>query len=199
MGKRYSSWPFLRSDDLSLFTFVLWVSVSTATKKPARQRLPLAVPFLRVPALDAIVISTGVAIDNEFGASPKVHTQIGDGKPLWDRAVLALQGDSKTLAFRSHNGIGGTEMLFAKKYIVTVESYGKRVVGMEFGLPSDSSAILRYCGLMKPKVSQNRDSILDLFLIGIEGQFCFLPNSSRFAFRPHCWLHGPFFYGFNRL
>src|SRR5579862_6235296 len=26
--------------------------------------------------LDAIVISTGVAIDNEFGASPKVHTQI---------------------------------------------------------------------------------------------------------------------------
>ena len=42
-------------------------------------------------------------------------------------------------------------MLFARKYVVTVESQGKRVVGMEFELPSDSSAILRYCGLMKPK------------------------------------------------
>jgi hypothetical protein len=101
--------------------------------------------------LDAIVISTGVAIDNEFGASPKVHAQIDDQKPMWDRAVLAIRDDSKTLAFRSHNGIGGTDMLFAKKYVVTVESYGKRVVGMEFDLPSDSSAILRYCGFMKPK------------------------------------------------
>src|ERR1700684_1429666 len=29
-----------------------------------------------VASLDAIVISTGVAIDNEFGASPKVHAQM---------------------------------------------------------------------------------------------------------------------------
>src|SRR5215472_18809938 len=48
--------------------------------------------------LDAIVISTGVAIDNEFGASPKVYAQIDDGKPMWDRAVLAIRDDSKTLA-----------------------------------------------------------------------------------------------------
>ena len=103
--------------------------------------------------LDAIVISTGVAIGNEFGASPKVHAQIDDGKPMWDRAVLALRllDDSKTLTFTRHNTIGGTDMLFARKYMVTVESDGKRVVAMEFELPSDSSAILRYCGLMKPK------------------------------------------------
>ena len=100
--------------------------------------------------LDAIVISTGVAIDNEFGASPKVYAQIDDGKPMWDRAVLAIRDDSKTLAFGSHNGIGGTKMLFAKKYVVRVESYGRRVVGMEFEIPSNSSAILRYCGLLKP-------------------------------------------------
>ncbi|HWF39462.1 MAG TPA: hypothetical protein VG322_13140 [Candidatus Acidoferrales bacterium] len=101
-------------------------------------------------SLDAVIISTGVAIDNEFGASPKVHTQIDDGNPMWDRAVLAIRDDSKTLTFGSRNGIGGTDMLFAKKYVVTVESDGKRVVGMEFELPSNSSAILRYCGLMKP-------------------------------------------------
>lgn len=40
-------------------------------------------------------------------------------------------------------------MLFAKRHVVTVESYMKRVVEMEFDLPSNSSAILRYCGLMK--------------------------------------------------
>jgi hypothetical protein len=101
--------------------------------------------------LDAIIVSTGVAIDNEFGASPKVHAQIDDGNPMWDRAVLAIRNDSKTLAFGSSNGIGGTDMLFATQYVVTVESNGKRVVGMEFELPSNSSAILRYCGLMKPK------------------------------------------------
>lgn len=101
--------------------------------------------------LDAIIISSGVAIENEFGASPKVHTQIDDGNRMWDRAVLAIRDDSKTLVFGSRNGIGGTDMLFAKKYDVTVESYGKRVVGMEFDLPSNSSAILRYCGLMKPR------------------------------------------------
>ena len=100
---------------------------------------------------DDLIISTGVAIDNEFGASPKVHAQIDDGKHMWDRAVLATRHDSKTLTFSSHNSIGGTDMLFAKKYVVTVESHGKRVVGMEFELPSDSSAILRYCGLMKPR------------------------------------------------
>ncbi len=102
--------------------------------------------------LDAMFIATGVAIDNDFGASPKVHAQIDDGKPMWDRAVLAMRirDDSKTLTFSPHNTIGGTDMLFAKKYVVTVESQGKRIVGMEFELPSDSSAILRYCGLIKP-------------------------------------------------
>jgi hypothetical protein len=101
--------------------------------------------------LDAIVISTGVLIDNEFGASPKIHAQIDDDRPKVDRAVLALREDSKTLTFRPSNGIGGTNMLFAKKYIVAVESYGKRMVGMEFEMPSNSSGLLRYCGIMKPK------------------------------------------------
>jgi hypothetical protein len=101
--------------------------------------------------LDAIIIATGVAIDNEFGASPKVHAQIDDGKLMWDRAVLAIRGDSKTLAFKPKNGVGGIDMLFGKKYGVTIESQGQRVVGMEFDIPSDSVAILRYCGLMRPK------------------------------------------------
>ncbi len=38
-------------------------------------------------------------------------------------------------------------MLFAKKYVVTVESYGARVVEMEFAIPSDSSSIQKYCGV----------------------------------------------------
>jgi len=102
-------------------------------------------------SLDYIIISTGVAIHNEFGASPKIRAQIDDDKPKVDRAVLALRDDSKTLSFRPRNGIGGINMLFAKKYIVSVESYGKRVVGMEFEIPSDSSGLLRYCGIMTPK------------------------------------------------
>ncbi len=100
--------------------------------------------------LDAIVISTGVVVDHRFGASPKIFAQTDDGKPKWDRAALALQADSKTLRFSARNRIGGTEMLFPKQYIVTVETYGKRVVGMSFEMPSDSSSLLKYCGIVKP-------------------------------------------------
>ncbi len=39
--------------------------------------------------------------------------------------------DSKTLRFNgTRNRIGGTDMLFAKKYVVTVEAYGARVVAL---------------------------------------------------------------------
>jgi hypothetical protein len=100
--------------------------------------------------LDAIVISTGVVVDHQFGASPKIFAQTDDGQPKWDRAALALQADSKTLRFSARNRIGGTEMFFAKQYIVTVEAYGKRVVGISFEMPSDSSGLLKYCGIVKP-------------------------------------------------
>jgi hypothetical protein len=65
--------------------------------------------------LDAIIISTGVVIDHEFGASPKILAQINDNKSKWDRVTPTLQGDSKTLRFTARNRIGGTEMLFAKE------------------------------------------------------------------------------------
>jgi hypothetical protein len=42
-------------------------------------------------------------------------------------------------------------MLFAKKYVVPIETYGKTVVGMEFEIPSNSSLLLRYCGIVKLK------------------------------------------------
>jgi hypothetical protein len=98
--------------------------------------------------LDAIVISTGVAIDSQFGASPRVRTRIDGEKPKSDRVAPVLMADSKTLRFNgSRNRIGGTDMLFAKKYLVTVEAYGARVVEMEFEIPSDSSSIQKYCGV----------------------------------------------------
>ena len=101
--------------------------------------------------LDAIVISTGVVIDSQFGASPRVETRIDEEKPNSDRAAPALLVDSKTLRFNgSRNRIGGTDMLFARKYVVAVEAYGALVVEMEFDIPSDSSRIQRYCGV-KPK------------------------------------------------
>lgn len=101
--------------------------------------------------LDAIVISTGVVINHEFGASPKVYAQIDDDKPRWDRAGLAIQDDSKTLIFGPGNRIGGIDTLFAKNYFVTVEVYGDRIVGMEFEIPSDSSGLHKYCGFIKPR------------------------------------------------
>jgi hypothetical protein len=101
--------------------------------------------------VDAIVISTGVVIDHEFGASPKVLAQIDDDKPKWDRADLAIQDDSKTLIFGPGNRIGGIDMLFAKKYVVTVEAYGERKVGMEFEMPSDSQGLHKYCGFIEPR------------------------------------------------
>jgi hypothetical protein len=106
--------------------------------------------------LDAIVISTGVVIDHGFGASPKVHAQIDDDKPKWDRAAPSIEGDSKTLTFGPRNRIGGTDMLFAKQYIVTVDAYGKRVVGMEFAMPSDSPGLRKYCGIAKPRGESTR-------------------------------------------
>ena len=101
--------------------------------------------------VDAIVISTGVVIHHEFGASPKVYAQIDDDKPKWDRADLAVQDDSKTLIFGPGNRIGGIDMLFAKKVVVTVEVYGERIVGMEFEMPSDSRELYKYCGFIKAK------------------------------------------------
>jgi hypothetical protein len=89
-------------------------------------------------------------IEHEFGASPKILTQIDDDKSKWDRAAQALQPDSKTLRFSARNRIGGTKMLFAKQYIVTIEAYGKRIVGISFEIPSDSSGLLKYCGIVKP-------------------------------------------------
>jgi hypothetical protein len=98
--------------------------------------------------LDAIIISTGVVIDSQFGASPRVRTRIDDEKQKSDRAAPVLMANSKTLRFSGfRNRIGGTDMLFAKKYVVTVESYGARVVEMEFAIPSDSSSIQKYCGV----------------------------------------------------
>ena len=113
-------------------------------------------PRLAVSCLDgkfdAVVIYTGVLIDSEFGASPRVWTQIDDEKPKSDRAQPELMADSKTLKFNgSNNRLGGIGLLFAKKYIVTVESYGKRVVEVEFDIPSDSSSIQKYCGV-EPKL-----------------------------------------------
>lgn len=105
--------------------------------------------------LDAILISTGVVIEHEFGASPKIVAQIDDDKPNWDRAAPALEGDSRTLRFTARNRIGGTKMLFAKQYIVTIEAYGKRIVGMSFEIPSDSSGLLKYCGIVKPALARN--------------------------------------------
>jgi hypothetical protein len=101
--------------------------------------------------VDAIVISTGVVIRHEFGASPKVYAQIDDDKPKWDRAGLAIQDDSKTMLFGPGNRIGGMDMLFAKKVVVTIEVYGERFVGMEFEIPSDSSGLYKYCGFIKPR------------------------------------------------
>jgi hypothetical protein len=101
--------------------------------------------------VDAIVISTGVVIHHEFGASPKVYAQIDDDKPKWDRAGLAIQLDSKTLIFGPGNRIGGIAALFAKKYVVTVEVYGERIVRMEFEMPSDSSGLRKYCGFITPR------------------------------------------------
>lgn len=101
--------------------------------------------------VDAIVISTGVVIDREFGASPKVHAQIDDDNPKWDRAALAIQDDSKTLIFGPGNRIGGIDMLFARKFVVTVEVDGERIVGMEFDMPPDSSGLHKYCGIIKPR------------------------------------------------
>jgi hypothetical protein len=101
--------------------------------------------------LDAIVVSTGVVIDSQFGASPRVQARIDDEKPRGDRVAPVLMVDSKTLRFNgSRNRIGGTEMLFAKKYVVTVEAYGAPLAEMEFEMPSDSSSIQKYCGV-KPK------------------------------------------------
>jgi hypothetical protein len=104
--------------------------------------------------LDAIVISTGVVIDSQFGASPRVRTRIDDEKLKSDRVAPVLMADSKTLRFNGpRNRIGGTDMLFAKKYVVTVEAYGARVVEMEFDIPSDSSSIQKYCGVEPRQVS----------------------------------------------
>lgn len=100
---------------------------------------------------DVIVISTGVVIDDEFGASPKIDARIDNQKPTVDRAVPAIRPDSKSWAFLPQNRIGGTDMLFAKKYLVSLESYGARIAEMEFEIPSDSPLLLRYCGIMKPK------------------------------------------------
>jgi hypothetical protein len=105
--------------------------------------------------LNAIVISTGVVIDSQFGASPRVRTRIDDEKARSDRAAPVLLVDSKTLRFNgSRNRIGGTDMLFAKKYVVTVEAYGARVVEMEFDIPSDSSSIQKYCGVEPGQVNK---------------------------------------------
>jgi hypothetical protein len=105
--------------------------------------------------MDAIVIATGVVIHHEFGASPKLYAQIDDDKPKWDRewnrAGMAVQDDSKTLIFGPGNRIGGIDMLFAKKCVLTVEVYGDRVVGMEFEMPSDYSGLHKYCGFIKPR------------------------------------------------
>jgi hypothetical protein len=66
--------------------------------------------------LDAIVISTGVVIDSQFGASPRILTRIDDQELKGDRAAPVLLADSETLRFNgSRNRIGGTDMLFAKK------------------------------------------------------------------------------------
>jgi hypothetical protein len=105
--------------------------------------------------LNAIVISTGVVIDSQFGACPRVRTRIDDEKAKSDRAAPVLMADSKTLRFNgSHNRIGGTDVLFAKKYVVTVEAYGTRVVEMEFDIPSDSSSIQKYCGVEPRQVNK---------------------------------------------
>ena len=101
--------------------------------------------------MDAIVISTGVVIHHEFGASPKVYAQIDDNKPRWDRADLAVEDDSKTLIFGPGNQIGAIDTLFAKKYVVTLEVYGEQIVRMEFEMPSDSSGLHKYCGYLKPR------------------------------------------------
>jgi hypothetical protein len=105
--------------------------------------------------LNAIVISTGIVIDSQFGASPRVRTRIDDDKPKSDRVAPVLMADSKTLRFNgSRNRIGGTDMLFAKKYVVTVEAYGARVIEMEFDIPSDSSSIQKYCGVEPSQVNK---------------------------------------------
>ncbi len=105
--------------------------------------------------LNAIVIATGVAIDSQFGSSPRVRTRIDDVKPKSDRAAPFLMADSKTLRFNgARNRIGGTDMFFAKKYFVTVEAYGARVVEMEFDIPSDSSSIQKYCGVEPRQVNK---------------------------------------------
>jgi hypothetical protein len=105
--------------------------------------------------VNAIVISTGVVIDSEFGASPRVRTRIDNQKPKSDRAGPFLMADAKTLRINgSRNRLGGTDMLFAKKYVVTVESYGARVVEMEFDIPSDSSSIQKFCGVEPGRVNK---------------------------------------------
>jgi hypothetical protein len=105
--------------------------------------------------LNAIVISTGVVIDSQFGASPRVRTRIDNQKPKSDRAGPFLMADAKTLRINgSHNRLGGTNMLFAKKYVVTVESYGARLVEMEFDIPTDSSSIHKYCGVEPMQINK---------------------------------------------
>jgi hypothetical protein len=104
---------------------------------------------------DAIVIYTGVLIDDEFGASPRVWTQIDHEKPRSDRAQPALMAGSKTLKFNgSSNPLAGIQVLFAERYSVTLESYGKRVVEVEFDIPSDSSSIQKYCGVKPRQVNE---------------------------------------------
>jgi hypothetical protein len=105
--------------------------------------------------VNAIVISTGVIIDSEFGASPRVRTRIDNQKPRSDRAGAFLIADAKTLRINgSRNRLGGTDIFFAKKYFVTVEAYGARVVEMEFDIPSDSSSIQKYCGVEPMQINK---------------------------------------------
>jgi hypothetical protein len=104
---------------------------------------------------DAIVVYTGVLIDDEFGASPRVWTQIDHEKPRSDRAQPDLMAGSKTLKFSgSNNRLAGMKVLFAERYSVKVESYGKRVVEVEFDIPSDSSNIQKYCGVKPTQVNE---------------------------------------------
>jgi hypothetical protein len=125
------------------------------TPLPHDNRLPTLGVSCSDGKLDAIILSTGVVIDSQFGASPRMRTRIDDEKPRSDRVAPVLMADSKTLRFNgSRNRIGGTDMLFAKKYLVTVEAYGATVVEMEFEIPSDSSSIQKYCGVEPRQVNK---------------------------------------------
>jgi len=135
----------------------LWIQgryVNT-TPLPQEDGLPTFGVSCSNGKLNAIVISTGVVIDSQFGASPRVRTRIDDEKARSDRAAPVLLVDSKTLRFNgSRNHIGGTDMLFAKKYVVTLQAYGASVVEMEFDIPSDSSSIQKYCGVKPGQVNK---------------------------------------------